>query len=202
MPVVRGGSPLVPPRRRPVAHRGVVIGIDQSYSGFAIVTYPLAGGEHRALVMPPRDATGVERLLQIQDWLIATVAGYSEDTRLITMEGYSAAAKYGREQSGELAAAVRLALWQVYCGEVAGIPLVVAPTTLKKYVTGDGRAKKDDMKLAVYKHWGVEFRDDNLADAYGLARIAAAMVIGDQQFAYQRLILKELKKKDRNRPDQ
>ncbi len=49
---------------------------------------------------------------------------------------------------------------------------VVAPGTLKKFVTGDGRAKKDLMLLKVYKKWGVEFDDDNLADAYSLARFA------------------------------
>lgn len=49
---------------------------------------------------------------------------------------------------------------------------VIAPGTLKKFVSGDGRAKKDLMLLNVYKKWGVEFADDNLADAYGLARMA------------------------------
>lgn len=49
---------------------------------------------------------------------------------------------------------------------------VIAPGTLKKFVSGDGRAKKDLMLLHVYKKWGVEFADDNLADAYGLARMA------------------------------
>ena len=49
---------------------------------------------------------------------------------------------------------------------------IIAPGTLKKFVTGDGRAKKDLMLLKVYKKWGVEFDNDNLADAYGLARMA------------------------------
>ena len=49
---------------------------------------------------------------------------------------------------------------------------IKAPGTIKKFVTGDGRAKKDLMLLKVYKKWGVEFDDDNLADAYSLARIA------------------------------
>jgi Holliday junction resolvasome RuvABC endonuclease subunit len=49
---------------------------------------------------------------------------------------------------------------------------IIAPGTLKKFVTGDGRAKKDLMLLKVFKKWGVEFADDNLADAYSLARLA------------------------------
>ena len=49
---------------------------------------------------------------------------------------------------------------------------IIAPGTLKKFVTGTGRAKKDLMLLKVYKKWGVEFDDHNLSDAYGLARMA------------------------------
>ena len=49
---------------------------------------------------------------------------------------------------------------------------VIAPGTLKKFVTGKGNAKKDLMLLKVYKRWGVEFEVDDLADAYGLARMA------------------------------
>jgi len=49
---------------------------------------------------------------------------------------------------------------------------VIAPGTLKKFVTGRGNAKKDLMLLKVYKKWGEEFEVDDLADAYGLARMA------------------------------
>ena len=49
---------------------------------------------------------------------------------------------------------------------------VIAPTTLKKYIAGTGRAKKDLILLKVYKKWGVEFDISDLADAYGLARMA------------------------------
>jgi len=49
---------------------------------------------------------------------------------------------------------------------------VIAPGTLKKFVTGKGNSKKDVMLLKTYKKWGVEFTDNNLCDAYGLARMA------------------------------
>jgi len=57
---------------------------------------------------------------------------------------------------------------------------VVAPGTLKKFVTGKGNAKKDLMLLNVYKKWGVEFENDNLADAYGLARMALEAYTNDK----------------------
>jgi len=47
---------------------------------------------------------------------------------------------------------------------------VISPSALKKFVTGKGNAKKDLMLLKTFKKWGVEFSDDNLCDAYCLAR--------------------------------
>jgi crossover junction endodeoxyribonuclease RuvC len=49
--------------------------------------------------------------------------------------------------------------------------------TLKKYATGKGTAKKQEMLLQMYKRWGVEFNDDNAADAYALARLASGSAI-------------------------
>ena len=49
---------------------------------------------------------------------------------------------------------------------------IIAPGTLKKFVTGKGNSKKDLMLLKVYKRWGVECDDHNLCDADGLARMA------------------------------
>jgi len=49
---------------------------------------------------------------------------------------------------------------------------VIAPGTLKKFVTGKGNSKKDLMLLKTYKKWGEEFSDNNICDAYGLARMA------------------------------
>ena len=49
---------------------------------------------------------------------------------------------------------------------------IISPTTLKKFVTGKGNSGKDIMLLEVYKRWNVSFSNNNLADAYGLARMA------------------------------
>lgn len=49
---------------------------------------------------------------------------------------------------------------------------VVAPNTLKKFITGKGNTKKNLILMKVYKKWGVEFDCDDLADAYGLAKMS------------------------------
>lgn len=54
--------------------------------------------------------------------------------------------------------------------------VIVTPTQLKKFVSGKGNCQKDLMLLETYKRYGVSFSDDNLCDAYGLARIGEALL--------------------------
>ncbi|MCX5318137.1 hypothetical protein [Streptomyces sp. NBC_00154] len=54
-----------------------------------------------------------------------------------------------------------------------GLLHAVAPTSVKKFVTGSGRADKDKMLLAVYMRWQFEAPNHDVADAYTLARIPA-----------------------------
>ena len=44
----------------------------------------------------------------------------------------------------------------------------VPPTILKKFITGKGNAKKEDIKLALYKKYQKEFKNSDEADAYAL----------------------------------
>lgn len=64
---------------------------------------------------------------------------------------------------------VRCNLWS----EVTPV-LVVAPSSLKKFITGKGSAKKEMVILEVFKRWGVTAKDNNEADAAGLAYLGAA----------------------------
>ena len=57
--------------------------------------------------------------------------------------------------------------------------VVVAPTSLKKFVTGKGNSGKDIMMLETYKRYKQSFSDNNLCDAFGLARIAEAVFTKD-----------------------
>lgn len=49
------------------------------------------------------------------------------------------------------------------------------PGQLKQFATGKGNTKKSEVMLQVYKRWGKEFSDDNLADAYVLAQMLKGM---------------------------
>ena len=100
------------------------------------------------------------------------------------MEGYAYGAQMAH-MAGELGGMVKLSLI------IDGVyPLIVAPSMLKKYVTGKGTGvQKNQMLLNIYKKWGIEFTDDNAADAYGLAKIAS----GWAETAYEKEVLEKLK---------
>jgi len=86
---------------------------------------------------------------------------------------------------------IRLALFDTYRfdNQAAALPLVVPPTSLKKYIAGKGTGiKKNQILLAVYKKWNVEFNDDNAADSYGLARI----VRNQHDFEYEKEVYDKL----------
>jgi crossover junction endodeoxyribonuclease RuvC len=57
--------------------------------------------------------------------------------------------------------------------------VIVAPTTLKKYITGKGNGPKDVIMMNIYKKYGVTLTDNNLADGYALARVAEALMNKD-----------------------
>lgn len=147
------------------------VGIDQSYTGFGLIIINAQTGEHHAhlgkfdLAKYPHQQA---RLRAIENWLLDNLQGWLVDG--IAMEGYNAGAKFGREMSGELGATVKRALYERHAQQL--LPTVIPPTSLKKFATGSGTAKKAEMLLGVYKRWGAEFKDDNLADAYVLAKIA------------------------------
>lgn len=165
------------------------VGIDQSYSGFAVTV--LSGDTHETCVasFPPTKYQGDgHRLEVIQQWLFDTIdAATTVDPVGVAMEGYSMGSKFGREKAGELGGATKLELWQRFRVN----PQIVPPTSLKKYVLGSAAGKgKNLMLLGVYKKWDVEFTNDNAADSYALARLAQAIEEPDRiQFKYEQEVI-------------
>jgi Holliday junction resolvasome RuvABC endonuclease subunit len=113
------------------------------------------------------------------------------------MEG-TVLASHSALKLGELAGLVKLTIWDYFDANLNSVipyeeylrrPLQVPPMTLKKYATGKGTAKKQEMLMQIYKRWNVEFNDDNAADSYALARLAA----GIASDAVEKAVVEQLK---------
>lgn len=147
-----------------------VVGIDQSYTGFG---YSVDGVAKKKSFPASRYHGDIDRLWEIEKWLTGWLDEVIDMDRrnldLIVMEGYANAAKFGREAAGELGWAVKRS-----CFSRGYQPLIVPPTSLKKFVTGKGNAKKNEMLLGVFKQWGESFADDNQADAFSLEQFGLA----------------------------
>jgi Holliday junction resolvasome RuvABC endonuclease subunit len=145
-----------------------VVGLDQSYTGFG---FSVDGESKKRSFPASKYDSDTHRLAFIRQWLTGWfVLQHQAGIDLVVMEGYASGAKFGRELAGELGGVVKL----VVLDTVKQTPLIVPPTSLKKFVTGRGTAKKNEMLLGVYKQWGVEFSDDNQADAFALEKFGHA----------------------------
>jgi crossover junction endodeoxyribonuclease RuvC len=68
----------------------------------------------------------------------------------------------------------------------------VPPTSVKKFATGKGNTKKDEMVLPIYKRWGFEHTSDNVRDAFVLAQMAKSMYDSSNLTEYQKEALKKV----------
>ena len=120
------------------------------------------------LISVKPEETGL-RLFLIRNELQEFLKDYRNQVTLCCIEGPSFGSKDGGRlfQIGECTGVLKLMLFEL------GIPLAIAvPSQLKKYISGTGKdVKKEHIMLDIYKRYGVELRDNNVADAYVLSRI-------------------------------
>lgn len=112
----------------------------------------------------------------------AWVSGYDSEGVAIAVEDYATHGPGDPTLGPELGGIVRLGLVRFERLHE------VSTTSLKKFATGKGNATKDVIMLDVFKRWGFDCNgDNNLADAYVLARMVRANYHGDETLtAHQR----------------
>ena len=149
------------------------LGLDLSLTGSGIVWLRDNEVLYRTTLTPPKNTRGYDRLIYIRkNVIMAAVRARSHGQRrqlVGVVEGYAYGAMNKAHDIGELGGVVRTALH-----EDGYMMLIVPPTTLKKFVTGAGNAKKESMLMHTLNRWGVMFSDNNQCDAYGLARFGEA----------------------------
>lgn len=68
----------------------------------------------------------------------------------------------------------------------------VGPGQLKKFASGKGNTKKDELAVHIYKQWGFESKSDNIRDAFVLAQIARAIRMGTASTKYQQEVVQAI----------
>jgi crossover junction endodeoxyribonuclease RuvC len=141
--------------------RVVAFDVSLTATGFARNVDPQS-----CVLRPPKmAATGMARLQWIRNRLLAE-ASFPAAADLVVIEGYSFNRNPSMWQLGELGGVIRLALW-----ETGYRVLEIPPATLKKYATGKGNAKKEDVLAAAIRRLGYAGSDHNEADALWLLQI-------------------------------
>lgn len=115
--------------------------------------------------------TGLARI----DYLTRAVLDRCDGADLIIFEDLSYGSNDpGAQERAGLAYCIRYQL------HLLGLSFhLITPSRLKKWATGRGNAKKDEIMLAVYKRWGIETRTSDEADAVALATLGLALAGGD-----------------------
>lgn len=178
----------------------VAIGIDQSLTGFAVSAVNISDPSCYETWVYKSDYRGVRRLADIKWWLENKFTYLKKNANMIeeiAMEG-TVLASNSALVLGELAGMVKLTCWDYFDDDIKGFvpypvnlrfPLQIPPMTLKKYASGKGNSKKQEMLMQIYKRWGIEFNDDNAADSYALARLAS----GSHIDAIEKSIVEQIK---------
>jgi Holliday junction resolvasome RuvABC endonuclease subunit len=171
------------------------VGIDPGTTNLAVVAWGIGRGEiarWKPSALPP---PGVDRLATIMLGLTNFLGSVQAENNIehICMEGYAPTKQFGTTASGEVGAAIKLALVGWANHEKVGYPSIVGTAALKKFTIGKGNAPKDEMKLWAYRRWQFEERDNNIVDAFALARVAHAVCNRDASMPkYQLEVLDNL----------
>jgi Holliday junction resolvasome RuvABC endonuclease subunit len=159
----------------------IYIGIDPGSKNCALVAWSPSRGLVTAWKPKPPMPTGVLRLRKLMvditnEFTKLAAHEPAGEVKMIAMEAYSMAEKFGQHASGEVGAAIKLAVLSLFASDDRrGFPILVAPQALKKFATGNGNTKKELITKEILKRWGMDFDDSNIAEAYALARIAHAV---------------------------
>lgn len=169
------------------------VGVDQALRKIGVSVVRGDSVELLQLIIPPKDLRDVLRLQYLEEALCHALEPFpiADGT---AMEGQSYGSTGQLDQLGQIAGIVKLCLLKRYdCP-----PLVVPPSTLKKFVTGNGQASKSAMMRATKIYWDLETDNDDLCDAHGLARIAQEFFAPTTRYRHQVEAVESLRRKKKS----
>lgn len=146
----------------------IYVGLDLSLNGTAIVVIDDKGKILSQSRFKTKPVDLIEdRLFFIANQVLNVLSTIKIERLYIEGLSYASSGQSTMELAG-LHYVVRCFIAQKY----GVVYKLVAPPSLKKFVSGVGNCKKNLMLLYAFKKFGEEFDDDNICDAYCLARLA------------------------------
>lgn len=157
----------------------IVAGLDISLSSTGIVVADAGPGSFELILNgavrtkpSQRRADRYDRLDHIASGVMRIVTDAKVEAMAIEGYGFSARTAHAHALA-ELGGVIRTRL------HLAGFQWwEVPPSSLKKFVTAKGNSVKDIVLKDVFKRWGFDTDSNDIADAYGLARMVAASHFG------------------------
>lgn len=143
----------------------VTVGLDLSTKTGVAIYVPGVEAQVRYCIAPK--TTGMQRVYDIAQGILSALC--EQDDPFIAVEKLIVGHHSSVATLSEINSVVRFLLWQEKYRFIE-----VSPPTLKKYLTGSGNAKKDQMAMHVLKQYGVETSNSDEADAVALSRFAYA----------------------------
>jgi crossover junction endodeoxyribonuclease RuvC len=130
-----------------------------------------------------RTGTDWHRQNLILNGVVEVVRDFKGDFKSVFIENYTLGRMSGKNYTRvELHGMMRRGLQEIGC-EV----YLVAPGTLKKWVTGSGNADKEHMSIASLARWGVVMDTDDETDAHALVKYGSAMLWDNLPLVAERL---------------
>lgn len=146
----------------------IFLGIDPSLTGTGLVRFRDPGRVQTVSTVDPKHHRGIERLCVIKE-AIEDLMDAEQASYIVAMEGYAYGTRGNHFDKGELGGVVKM---MMLLAPQPVTMLIVPPTNLKMYATGNGAAKKPEVQAAIENHLQREFKDDNQSDAAVLGCMA------------------------------
>jgi len=177
----------------------VVIGLDLSVasSGIAVYCKDTDPKLFMVLTKPTDFPTSEQRVRHIAKEVHRKLMGELAQRKVSAMscywgiEDFAFSNRTGRlAQIAEVAAVVKQIVWEL----TGRLPVKINPKTLKKFMTGRGDVSKNQHLLYAFTKWNIKFANDDVCDAYAVARAVHATLFEKQNelFKYEQECCKSI----------
>jgi len=171
----------------------IIIGIDISLTGTGVVVLKNDQVDSELLIKskPPEEknnVTEIERLVLIVNKIEDIIEKYKPDLVSIENMAFGVRNATSLTQLSYINYAIRAYLW------ASNIKFIlVAPKSLKKFITGNGNADKEEMMLEVFQKYKIAFTEDNCCDAFCLAVVGRTILNNSATKENEKEVIEKLK---------